>query len=67
MREKIQPILRDPKTVDPEHVSFLPPGTPHSRAGSGSPRTGVRSPDEILQALLAGIPPQDCAGHGGRG
>lgn len=36
-------------------------------AGSGSPRAGGRSPDEVLQALLAGVPPQDRAGHGAEG
>lgn len=45
----------------------LPPRRPSARAHpAGDPRAGGRSPDEVLQALLAGIPPQDRAGHGGR-
>lgn len=61
--------------VDPEFIPFLPPLPPRYPPPAGSsqpesrapPRAGGLSPDEVLQALLTGIPPQDRAGHGGRG
>lgn len=51
-----------------EHAPFPPPrpwARAHPAGARAGPRAGGRSPDEVLQALLAGVAPEDRAGHGG--